>query len=406
VRVCGVAAATALVAWVAWELIRPRPTLDGVTLLLQAGKFEKAQQRLRAYLREHPRELNARLMVVDCQLDRYDRNNPPDLALLRAALADAQRLRPGSDPRKNALVQLRLGKVHDRLSQYDQAETAWLEALRRDPQVPEAGWQLLGLYDWQGRLDAARALALRMHAIEPDPRDRVGWLLEVVREDVQRPAPRGLIEWLEPIVREHPGDLHSTLTLGVALTREGVVERGLTCLQDAVRAHPLDPDAWLALCTGLEEAGRFDALAAALEQLPEPLSADVRFLRFRGEVAQEHREWDRAVALYRAALESRPHDLGALYRLARALRLSGRREEADRYDQQARVAADARKELRALYDQEIAPVERSLAPDSRPDLYQRIAELREHMGLHEEAAAWNRLLADRRPDPARTAQTP
>jgi tetratricopeptide (TPR) repeat protein len=401
-----VAAGVALVAWMAWELIRPRPTLDGVTLLLQAGNLEKAQQRLRAYLSEHPRDDNARLMVVDCQLERYDRNNPPDPALLRAALADARRLGPGPDPGKNALVQLRLGKIHDRLSQYEQAEMAWLDALRQDPQVPEAGWQLLSLYDWQGRLDEARALALRLHAIEPDPRDRVGWLLELVREDVQRPSSRGLIDWLEPIVREHPGDLRSTLALGVALTREGVAERGLTCLQEAVRARPREPDAWLALFTSLEEAGRFDALATALEQTPEPLASDVRFLRFRGEVAQERREWDRAAAFYRGTLESRPHDLGALYRLARVLRLSGHREEADRYDQQARSAADARKELRSLYDQEIAPVERSLAPDSRPDLYRRIAGLRERMGLHDEAAAWNRLLADRRPDPARTAQAP
>ncbi len=402
---CALLAGVVLVAWITWELIRPRPTLDGVMPLLRAGKFEKAQQRLRVYLREYPRDDHARALIVDCQLERYDRLDPPDPALLRTALADARQIRLGANPKSDALVQFRLGKIQDRLLQYDEAEKAWLEALRLDPLIPEAPWQLIQLYDWQGRLDEARALALRQHAIEPDPRDRVGWLLELVREDVHRPAPRGLINWLEPIVRNNPKDLHTTLALGVALTREGLVDRGLDCLRGAVKTHPHDPDAWLALLTGIEEAGQFDVLAATLGKLPPELSADPRFIKVQGVVAQERRDWSTAESLYRRALEFRPQDLSLVYRLARVLRGSGQIVEAERYDQQARSYSEARKELRALYEQ-IEPIARSLAPGSRPDLYRQFAALRERMGLRDEAKAWNRLAADRRPDLSRTVQSP
>jgi tetratricopeptide (TPR) repeat protein len=394
-----------LVAWITWESVRPRPTLSEVMPLLRAGKFEKAQQQLRAYLREYPRDDYARYQIVECQLARYDRLDPPNPGLLRDALADVRQIRLGADPQSDALVQFQLGKIQSRLLHYDEAEKAWVEALRLDPLVPEAGWLLVQLYDWQGRLDEARALALRLQAIEPDQRDRVGWLLELVREDVHRPASRGLINSFEPIVRDNPKDLHTTLALGVAYAREGLVDRGLECLRDAVKAHPHDPGAWLALFTGLEEAGQMDVLAAALDRLPPELTDDPRFVKARGVVAQERRDWSTAEAMYRRALEFWPQDLSVVYRLARVLRNAGKTREADRYGQQARTYSEARKELRALYE-EIEPIARSLAPDSRPDLYRHIAELRERMGLRDEVEAWKRLIADGPHDSIRKAQSP
>jgi predicted Zn-dependent protease len=159
------------------------------------------------------------------------------------------------------------------------------------------------------------------------------------------------------------------------------------------------------LFTGLEEAGQMDVLAAALDRLPPELTDDPRFVKARGVVAQERRDWSTAEAMYRRALESRPQDLSVVYRLARVLRNAGKTQEADRYDQQARTYSEARKELRALYE-EIEPIARSLAPDSRPDLYRHIAELRERMGLRDEVEAWKRSIADGPHDSIRKAQSP
>ena len=59
---------------------------------------------------------------------------------------------------------------------FDEAEAAWLEALRIDPTAPEVGWNLLALYYVQGREEEARRLALRLYRVEPDPHDRASLL--------------------------------------------------------------------------------------------------------------------------------------------------------------------------------------------------------------------------------------
>ena len=87
---------------------------------------------------------------------------------------------PGNDRVLAALVELYRGKAEYRLARMDDAEASWNKALRLNPTVPEAGWCLLELYYLQGRPDDARRLALRLHEVEPDPRDRVQFLLELL----------------------------------------------------------------------------------------------------------------------------------------------------------------------------------------------------------------------------------
>ena len=96
------------------------------------------------------------------------------------------------------------GDALDRLSRLDEAEEAWLEAIRSDPTAPEAGFHLLNLYYLQGREEEARRLALRLYEAEPDPHDRVLLLLELIRPDARPPAPASLVKWFERAVQEHP----------------------------------------------------------------------------------------------------------------------------------------------------------------------------------------------------------
>ena len=55
-------------------------------------------------------------------------------------------------------VLLNEGKAYSALGRNDRAEAAWKEALRLEPRVPEAGWDLLGLYYVQGRRAEAHRL--------------------------------------------------------------------------------------------------------------------------------------------------------------------------------------------------------------------------------------------------------
>ena len=81
--------------------------------------------------------------------------------------------------------------------------------------VPEAGWVLIDLLDKEGRQKEAHRLGMRLHEIEPDPRDRVRILLEMSRLDIEaREARSSRILLLEPVVKQHPENLPLTLALG------------------------------------------------------------------------------------------------------------------------------------------------------------------------------------------------
>jgi len=317
-------------------------------------------------------------------------------------LAHLHRIRP-DDLKLTALVKLNQGKAEYYLSRFDEAEASWNEALRLDPKIPEAGWSLLDLYYLQGRAEAARRLALRLFEVEPDPRDRVQLLLELVRQDAQPPAPASVVQWFEPVVRQNPHGLHANLALGLALVRAGNADRGLRILEAMVQHHPDDPDAWDAWLTGLDDASQVDSqaislLAQAVERLPRALAASPRFAKFQGRVAQERGDGNEAVRAYRCAEVAAPRDHQLAYRLIRALRQVGETHEAERREHAYHTCLTAGQEVRNLYIR--ANAVKTLGVQPHPDLYQQLADLRERMGLPEEARAWHRLVL--RADPHNT----
>ena len=188
---------------------------------------------------------------------------------------------------------------------------------------------------------------------------------------------------LEPVVRHNPGDLHSGVAMGLALTRANKVEEGIDQLRRVVRTHPDRVEAWDGLLTGLDESGQVDVMEEELERLPAALSDAPRLLKHRARVAQEGNRWKEAVDLFRRARAAEPYNRVVEYRLSRALRHVGETAEADRIEQRVRRREIAIQELRPLFDQATATPDLGIRP--HPELYQRIADVRERMQLPEEA---------------------
>ncbi|MFO0888343.1 MAG: tetratricopeptide repeat protein [Isosphaeraceae bacterium] len=379
----GVAALVlAAAAFLFANALRPAPTLEGMDALLDARRFDEAERRLEEFLRAQPDSAQAHMLMAQVALAREDQKP-------RQALEHLKRVRV-VDKSQRAVVRLNEGKAYSALRDYVRAESAWKSALELDPLVPEAGWALLGLYYVEGRRRDAEQLGLALHASEPDPRDRVQLLLELLRQDAQPIIAFTIINTFEPAVLEHPEDLHATLALGRAEVGEDHFDRGLDILRRAVDRHPGAREAWDALLAGLERATRPEELARTVERLPTSISGDPRFLRYLGMVAQDRRDWARAEDLLLRAREHDPADTQVLYRLFRVLHLRGRGAEARRLEQQFRDAQSAQLELLPLYHQVKGDTTLGMGPN--PELYRRIALLRERTGRLEEALAWHRLI--------------
>jgi tetratricopeptide (TPR) repeat protein len=386
--------------WAAWSLVRMPPSLERAIPLAEEGRFDEAQEIVRARLRAEPDHPAANLLLAQLLLKRpapADAEGAEDaVGPAREALEHLDRIK---DPpaRMRALLPVWRGKALFRLGRLDDAERTWEEALRLDPKSPDAGWGLLEIDYLEGRADDARRLALRLHQVEPDPHDRVQLLLELVRQDAQPPAPGSLVQLFEPMVRLDPGGLAPALALGLALVRSGELDRGLEMLRRAVEGRPEDPVAWAAWLTGLDDAGQIDDLDRALLRLPPALAAEARFARFRGRVAQERQDWKTAAREYRRALGDAPNDPKLGYRLARALRQLGATAEAEPLERRYQAYQAALGEVRGLYVE--ANAIKTLGVEPHPELYRRLADLRERMGRRDEASAWYRLaLAERLDD--------
>jgi tetratricopeptide (TPR) repeat protein len=360
----------------------PVPSLDAVRALARSQKFDQARTLLGGYLRAYPEDSRAHLLMAQLATEPPDPR--PDLALEHLAA-----IRP-RDPKQAALLRFFEGKAHYQRARYDLTETSWREALRLDPTVPEAGWALIELLDKEGRVEEAHRLGMRLHQEEPDPRDRARILLEMARLDIDQVSPGSQVQLFEPLVRQHPENLPLSLTVGLALVRDSRGEPGVEFLESVLRRHPDSPEAWDAWLTGLYGAFQFDRMAKEFDRLPKAMAADLRFAKHEGMIAQNARDWPRAVRAYRRAVAREPYNGILSYRLRAALRMTGDTAELERVNRSYTSFEESFKQLRPVYQGALADSTLGLTP--HPQLYQRLADLRERMGRPEEARAWHRLV--------------
>lgn len=367
---------------------RPVPDLASIRALARARQFDRAIGQLEVYLRAHPRDDGAHLLMGQVATEPPDPR--PDLALEHLAT-----LRPTGD-REAARVRFFEGKAQYFKGRYDLAEAAWKEALRLDPAVPEAGWTLIDLLDKEGRVPEAHELGMRLIEVEPDPLDRARILLNMARLDIDSVNPASQVIMFGPIAREHPEDLALNLTLGQALVRDSRGAEGIEHLEATLKRHPDSPEAWDAWLTGLSGGFRADRLAEEFARIPKAMAGDPRFAEHEGMVAQDAHDWPRAVRAFRRAAEYEPYNGILWYRLRGALRQVRDVPEFERVNRWYTSFEEAFKRMRPTYYEAVDIPTLGVSP--HPELYHRLADLRERMGRPDEARAWHRLIL--RDDPS------
>ncbi|MDX2037339.1 MAG: tetratricopeptide repeat protein [Isosphaeraceae bacterium] len=366
----------------------PRSSLDEAIRLARAQRFDEAETLAARFLAAVPTDSRARLLVAQLQLSRSEPKATEALTTLEVADPDDRPLA--------ALFHLERGKAHYYLGDYVAAERAWREALKLDPTVPEAGWALLDLYYVEGRSDEAAALAMKLRTTEPDKRDRILLLLELVRAEARPLAAPLVITRLERALSRNPEDLEALLGLGRAEIRDSKLDEAIARFETAVARAPERADVWDALLTGLDDAGKTDRFAAALERVPSSIRDDPRLVRHIARRAHNDQDWPNAAKLYRAAIEYRSDQPTVAYRLSRVLRALGDEPAAAAIEKRFRGFESAAKEVVELYEEADAIKTHGVEP--QPALYRRLADLCERLGRNDQALGWYEHILESAPD--------
>ena len=360
--------------------------------LAEAGRLDDAESKLALLLRSDPRNPGTNLLAAQVAMARSEpvtnsgMGSDPGPAIKALEYLGRVETR---DEKLAAIARLWRGKAERYLGRLDEAEESWLESLRLDPAVPEAGWLLLQEYYLQARSDEFRSLSLQLHRGESDPRDRALLLLEPLRQEVMPPAPASLVLWFDPIASRHPNGLRANIALGLALVRSSQSDPGMNLLRKVVELHPERRESWEALMTGLEETSDVEELPIVLKSLPGIFSSSPWIVKYQARIDEDGGNWRAAASGYRRALESSIADPRLEYRLARCLRRIGEQAEADRLDRQHQVREAMGREAKDLYEVAISDKSFGFAPN--PELYAKLACLREKMGYPEQAKAWHQL---------------
>ena len=373
----------------------PKPRLAPAVKLLKEGKYSEAEVKLAEMLSYEPANPQIRIFLAWAKLDRDDPKPAEALETLEPI-----RLATASQAAQAMVFR---GRAYLALNQPGKAESCWLDALKADLLVGEAGWHLLELYYDEGREAEGRALALQLSKDEPNPGDRVRYLLEPIRYDAEPLAAAGLIPKFSSAVKVEPDNRPSSLAYYRAMAKDGTgVEPAMIGLRRLVEKFPDDLSCWDGYLFALDSTGDLDGMAKALAEMPKTLTADPRIMGYRGRLALHTKDYAAAIPDLERAVSAFPSDSKLLHLLGDAYRLAGQADKADVIKAREVVLEEARVELRGIKGKEQeegrpglfeeATSRRDLGLVPNPSLYKRIADNRERMGHPDEALAWHQIV--------------
>ena len=290
----------------------------------------------------------------------------------------------GGSPRTNPLEE---GTAHLAAGRAAQAERALRKAARVDPGNVRPWVLVLEILRVEDR--RLEAMKLGWEALgRVAPKDRPAILRQItlaclmdVPDEVARTA---LNRWIDADPNDFEAETALLRRIGANPRAEDPDRRARVArLEEIVAAHPDQPNPREALIVALADGGEAERGRAVLDAWPAD-ARDARYHRLLGRWELEYdRRAERAVEALRRALETLPHDWPTHYRLARALSMLGRREEAQR---EAEAVARIRE---AIDPATLGPtLDAAFSKLDEPRARASLAELCDRVGLARLAQAW------------------
>jgi tetratricopeptide (TPR) repeat protein len=279
----------------------PPATFAQAVALQQAGDREGAAAAYRAFLKDHPSNVEARsnLGVVLAQLGRYEEA----IEAYRAALA--------VDPAQ-AKVRLNLGIALYKAARYDDAAAELAKVRTAQPDNLQARYLEADCYL---RIGAPKKVIELLAPIEPRHQDDLALaymlgLAYLQEKDVAKGGP--LVDRI--LKRGESAEAH--LMMGMAKRAAQDLAGGLEELSKAVALNPELPSVHSLYGRALLETGNRDRAQAEFEAelARNPLDFDAHL--YLGVLLKEDARFDEALAHFERALGVRPGDPGVRYQIA------------------------------------------------------------------------------------------
>src|SRR6266853_367890 len=237
-----------------------------------------------------------------------------------AAYADALRL----DPQNIDALHFS-GVIAHQEGRQEEAHRLISQALSRNPANPPAHNNLGNVWMKQGRLADATASFERAIALQPDYLDAY---LNLASAWIAQDRPEQAIPCYRSALRLLPGSYRLRLDLAQAFATLGRFGEAIESCLEAIRIDPESPEGHSNLGHFLREAGRLDEAAASCQRALA-LSPDFGpALSNLGDVLKDKGQLEEAAACYRRAIALHPKVAGVRYNLGVALAIEPEFAEA------------------------------------------------------------------------------
>ena len=223
------------------------------------------------------------------------------MKLLAWVLLPALLLACAGAPRNAALAQeyYNLGNAHLELKNFDRAAAMYREAIRLDPGLQRAWFNLSLALTESGRAGEAVAILEGMAAKDPQNRDLAEALAYAYHGGGQ--DEKAIAEY-ERILEQSQQNTGARYNLALLLGKAGRGGEAIPHLQKLVDQNPQDLQALLLLGRTLADAGRAQESVSALEQYVHERPEEAAAQALLGDGYRRLERYDRALEAYTAAL--------------------------------------------------------------------------------------------------------